>query len=207
MPTPELQTFNLPAAYSAYTDESSLVYDADAVDPARYISSLPSKGELYGSSLDIITPEILPFQLSPDETLRYRPMGNESSTVEPYVTFTYMAIDALHASIESFPGTVSIFVKPKNDPPSASDVTFSVANGEPSTLCVSGTDEAEGDGVVSATILTLPTMGELREITLEGKIGNPIVLGGTELPGLCVSYTYTDSNSEAIDEHGLVAVD
>ncbi len=207
VPTPELQIFTLPDAYYANTDESSFMYDANAVDPVRYISSIPSKGELYSGSLVLINSDTLPFQLSPDETLRYRPLGNESSLVEPYVTFTYMAIDALDDSIESLPGTISIFVKPKNDPPSASDVTVSIRNREPSKLCMSGTDAVDGDEVISATILSLPTMGELYEITLEGEIGNSITLGGIELPGLCVSYTYTGANVEAIDDEGLLVVD
>eukprot|EP01084_Bolivina_argentea_P113652 202537_1 len=118
-----------------------------------------------------------------------------------------MAIDALDDSIESLPGTISIFVKPKNDPPSANDVTVSLRNREPSKLCMSGTDAVDGDEVISATILSLPTMGELYEITLEGEIGNSITLGGTELPGLCVSYTYTGANVEAIDDEGLLVVD
>ncbi len=207
VPTLDLQTFTLPNAYCASTDENSLAYDVNAVDPVIYISSIPSKGEFYSGSLVLITTDALPFQLSPDETLRYRPLGNESSIVEPYVTFTYMAVDAVDDSIESFPATVSIFVTPKNDPPSASDVTVSVHNGAPSKLCISGTDADDGDEVVSATILSLPTMGSLYEVTLEGDIGNSITLDGTELPGLCVSYIYIGANVEPIDHTGLVAID
>lgn len=135
--------------------------------PRAFLSSLPSKGHI----IDITGEPVLelPYEFPNDingTPVKFRPLLNEYSS-DVYTDFTYYVVDGVtgERSLGS-DGTVSIYIRPVNDPPIATQGIFlhAYAGIRGNMVGMWGFDVDVGDEVQGVEIVDLPSNGTLYQV-------------------------------------------
>lgn len=202
-PYADLSSFTL-VPYDAENTVGNAKYSATAAVPVLYISVLPVIGTLYDASTSTAITSAPQALVSP-YTLKYRPTKDQySSTASTvYASFKYFAIDGETQLKSLTDATLSIIVTSKNDPPVPTTTGSStVYDGTTGTIvCVSGTDVDIGDSVASGNLVTLPSNGNLYQVS--AGVITSTVLAATNSFGsnqLCVGYKYTGPATAAVTD-------
>ena len=142
VPVLELATVNL-KVFDADEDPSYINYDTSDSPMLVYISRLPpaSLATLYqydGAEITSV-PTAVP-KTSGNYTVRVRPAWNQYSTGdEPFMNFSFYAVDGVSGESSSSAAMASVIVRPKNDPAVAYNSNETVYAARKTLLRLTGT--------------------------------------------------------------------
>jgi VCBS repeat-containing protein len=146
------------AVPNSYTTSEDIVLTVAAANSVLANDTDPEAGTLTAQLVTTVPAATGTLALSPNGTFTYTPSPNFSGAA----TFTYRAVDNGTPPAQSAPATVTITVTPVNDPPTANNDTYSVA--EDATLTVNAasgvlandSDPDTGGALTAQLVATTP---------------------------------------------------